>query len=488
VSAPELSLATAGSDVGAHSRRRARALLPRVAAYGATRGAAEGMYAVRGILLAAVLGPAAFGSWALLRLGMRYAALGRLGVTRGLEFELLHPAPERERHTPAGVALGFMLAVAGAASALALAASFVVPSPESRTLLRGFAAAGLGEAGYTWALVCVRVRKSLRHYAALETGSAALHLVAALALARVWGLAGACAGMTLASLAGVAAAVPWVELELRWDAAVLRRLLALGVPVALTGAVGTILLTADRWVVAGWGGATMLGYYSFGASVAVAATALAVVIRTVVFADVYGDTHAVGSAVAVRTHLERAVLPYARLLPPVLGASSLLVGPVVQLGMPRYLPAVPSARLFFLGGVAMGLVNLASLGAVAAGVQRRLPLYAAGAVALTVGLALPALRMGLGLEGAAAAALAGHAAFAAAVVRLDARAAGVARPGWAAAGALAPLLWCAAAVVLAGRLAPGHDARAVILGLAAYLLLLAPLVPGWRAEWGRVRR
>jgi len=470
------------------SARRRGGLWRRVAAYAVTRGATEGLLAARGVLLAALLGPAAFGSWALLRVGMRYAALGGLGISRGLEFELLHPDAEREGRwrAPAGVALGFVLLVSGSLAAVALTASFVVAGADLRLLLRGFAAAGIAESVYGYALVSTRVRRSLRHYAALEAGTAALHLLAAVGLARLWGLPGAYAGLALANLAGLAAASPWLELRPRWSPETLGRLLRRGVPIALTGVTGVLLLTADRWIVAGWGGATMLGYYAFAGSVATAATALALVVRTVVFADVYGEAQAGEAATAVRAHLERAVLPFARLLPPLLGALSLAVGPLVSRGMPGYAAAIPAARLFFLGGAAMGIVSLGSLGAVAAGLQRRLPMYGLMALAVTVGLALLALRLGLGLEGVAGASVAGFVVFAAAVLRLDVREAGFARPGRFVAMALLPVVWCTAAVAVAGRL-PGHDARSTTAALALYALLLLPLSPTWRTEWRRLR-
>jgi O-antigen/teichoic acid export membrane protein len=469
--------------------RRRGALLRRVAAYGLSRGATEGMLAARGILLAALLGPAAFGSWALLRLGMRYAALGGLGISRGLEFELLHPSAGRQEgwRAPAGVALGFVLAVAGSLAAAALAASFVVAGAEQRLLLRGFAAASVAESAYGYALACTRVRKTLRHYAALEAGTAALHLAAAVGLAQVGGLAGAFAGLALANLAGLGVASRWVELRPRWNGRTLRRLLGLGVPIALTNVVAILLLTADRWIVAGWGGATLLGYYAFAGSVATAATALAVVVRTVVFADVYGEAQAGQASAAVGAHLERAVLPFARLLPPLLGALGLAVGPLVAAVMPKYVAAIPAARLFFLGGAAMGTVNLATLGAVAAGHQRRLPLYGLLGLAVSLGLAVLALGAGLGLEGVAGASVAGFVVFAAAVLRLDVHEAGVAAPNRFVATALLPVVWCAAAVAAAGRVA-GHDVRSTAAALALYALLLVPLSPAWRDDWRRLRR
>ena len=464
-------------------------LLRRVAVYAVSRGTTEGMLAARGILLAALLGPAAFGSWALLRLAMRYAALGGLGISRGLEFELLHPAAARSDRwrAPAGVTLGFVLLVAGSLAAAALAASLVVADDGLRLLLRGFAAAGLTESAFGYALVCTRVRKSLRHYAALEAGAAALHLVAAVTLAHRWGLAGAFAGLALANLAGFAAASPWVELRPRWRVATLVRLLRVGLPIALTGIVAMLLLTADRWIVAGWGGATMLGYYAFAGSLATAATALAIVVRTVVFSDVYAEAQAGAAAAAVRAHLERAVLPFARLLPPLLGGLSLLIDPVVAALMPKYTAAIPAARLFFLGGAAIGIVNLASLGAIAAGHQRRLPAYGVLALAATLALAALALVCGLGLEGVAGASVAGFVVFAAAVLRLDVHEAGMPHPGRFVAGALLPVVWCTAAVVLTGWV-PRHDLRSTAGALALYALLLLPLAPTWPAEWRRLRR
>jgi len=87
VTSSEISVAVSGIPAGAQSARNRR-LLQKVAAYGMTRGATEGLLALRSVLLAAMLGPAAFGTWALLRLGMRYSGLAGLGVFRGLEMEL----------------------------------------------------------------------------------------------------------------------------------------------------------------------------------------------------------------------------------------------------------------------------------------------------------------------------------------------------------------------------------------------------------------
>ena len=462
----------------------------RIAAYALSRGTTEVLLAIRSVLLAALLGPAAFGNWALLRLGMRYSGLAGLGVYRGLELELLHPNGKADAHgkrAPADTALGFILIVGGSVSVLAMAGAFLVGDHQYRLLLGGFAVASLAELVYGYAMVCTRVGIGLRRFAILETSTAALHVILAIGLAKVWGLGGAFAGIAAANLIGIGVAARWVPFRPALRMEPLRRLLHVGLPVALTSCVSILLVTSDRWVVAFWGGPTMLGYYAFGASVTVAASALALVIRTVVFRQVYGEAFSAGAPAALRAHLERALLPFARLLPPLLGALGLLVGPAVGLFLPGYTAAIAPARLFLLAGAAMGLVSLAAVGAVAAGQQRRLPIYAGCALVVTTSFSILALLSGAGLEGVAAAALAGHVMYAALVLRLIIRESGISHPDRFVLSTLLPLVWCAVAVAVAELFVTSHSVTATLLGFGVYLLLLFPLVGAWRTEWRRLQ-
>jgi O-antigen/teichoic acid export membrane protein len=252
-------------------------------------------------------------------------------------------------------------------------------------------------------------------------------------------------------------------------------------------AAGIMLATGDRWVVALWGGPTMLGYYAFAGSVTTAGAALAMVVRTVVFPQVYGHASSSGAALALRSHLERALLPFARLLPPLLGGLSLVLGPLVAAAAPSYLPAVAPGRIFLLAGVAMGLVNLASIGAVAAGRQRQLPLYAVSALGLTFALSMTTLASGYGLGAVAGATFAGHLLFAALVLRLNVREAGVPSAERFVGIILLPLVWCAAAVSVVATVFTGLDLRSTACALAVYLLLMTPFLPRWRAEWRRLK-
>jgi O-antigen/teichoic acid export membrane protein len=417
---------------------------------------------------------------------MRYSALSALSVYRGLELELFRSDNDR-RHTAERSALGFVLAVSGSIAALALAGSFLVRDPELRLIFRAFAAASLAEAVYGYTLVCTRARGDLRRYSVLESSTAVLHVLSALGLAWSWGLRGAFAGLVVANLLGVAVAARWVELRPMLDLVAVRRMLRVGVPIVLTMTMGILLGTGDRWVVALWGGPTMLGYYAFAGSVTMAAGALAIVIRTVVFPQVYGEACSHGPAAALRSHVDGILLPYARILPPVLGAISFGLGPVVLSLAPAYAEAVAPARVFLLAGVAMGLVNIASMGAVAAGEQRRLPWYAALALALSCALSIVAVTGGQGIGGVAGATFAGHLVFATLVLRLNVREAGLSRPDRLLVTVLLPLVWCTGSVWISGRLFSGLDPASTAQATAVYLLLLFPLFPVWRDEWRRLR-
>jgi O-antigen/teichoic acid export membrane protein len=465
-------------------------LLQRVAAYSASRGVTEGLLGARGLLLATLLGPAAFGAWALLRLSMRYASFAALGVFRGLELEML--GAER-RHQPgeapaAGAALGFILVESGTLAGLAIAVSFLVADPSHALVLRGFAAAVVLEQGYTYALVWTRVRMSLRRYASLEMANAGLQMVCAVSLAWIWGLAGAFAGMALASGLALLLAANWVEFRPAFRPALLRKLLGVGIPLTASMLLATALYTADRWIVAALGGATLLGYYAFAASISDVTGSFAWVVRTVVFPEVYGHAQASGAAAALERHFDRAVLPFARLYPPVLGAMACVLGPVVAWVLPQYAEAIAPARLFLVGGGAAGLVGLAALGAVAAGRHRSLPFVSLGGLVVSVSLSLLAMRLGRGLEAVAAASLAGQALYAAGVLWLTCREARRTDTAAFLGRALLPLGWCAASVVVIGRLVPANDAASGVLALLGYTLLMLPLAPSMRREWRTVRR
>ena len=74
--------ASTAPGVGAPAGR-----LRRIIGYGAARAAVEALLGLRGVALAALLGPSALGLWSLLRVVAQYLVVAGLGVQRGLEVE-----------------------------------------------------------------------------------------------------------------------------------------------------------------------------------------------------------------------------------------------------------------------------------------------------------------------------------------------------------------------------------------------------------------
>ncbi len=96
-------------------------------------------------MLAAVLGPAAFGAWTLFRLAGRYLGLAELGIRSGLEFEVAKRG-EREAVRFRRAGIGFLGLVFGPIGILALVASFLVTDPLTVLALRVLALTLLAEA------------------------------------------------------------------------------------------------------------------------------------------------------------------------------------------------------------------------------------------------------------------------------------------------------------------------------------------------------
>ncbi|HEU5170128.1 MAG TPA: hypothetical protein VFU46_06305 [Gemmatimonadales bacterium] len=466
-----------------------RTVVRRLVMYGTARALTEGLLGLRGLVLATLLGPAGFGGWALMKLALGYAGFAALGAHRGLELELTRSRSQAQpggRELPGRTALGFLLAVFGVIAAASIAASFAVADPARAFELRAFAGAILSEQLYVYGLVSLRVRASLRQYATLELVHAVLQVVCTCLGALEWGLRGALGGLVLGHVLALGFLPGRVPLRPALSAPVLRRLLRVGFPLAITLAIGRLLATGDRLTVVTFGGRPLLGQYAFAVAVAGLAGSAGWVMRTVVFPDVYRRAQSGGIRLALEEHLARALLPFAHLFPPLLGLAALCIRPAVALFAPTYEAAGAAAETFIFTGVAGGIASLGGVGLVAADRQRVLPLLAAAGTAINLLGSLLALRLGGGLQAVAVAALLAQTGYGLAIVALTLHSARGAVPRTVVRAA-APLLWCAAAVAIARGLEPGADPRSTGLALSIYVALLAPLVPMLRTTIARAR-
>lgn len=448
----------------------------------------EGLLALRGVVLAALLGPEVFGVWAVFRLALRYAGFADLGIQRGVELEV----SGREDAAPWGrAAVGYLATVLGALGLASFAVSFFVEDPWT-TVLRALAFALLVQRLWSYGSSYLRAAGHLRRFAVVELVQAALSVALAGGLTLVWRLPGALTGYVGAMAISVGLLGRTLPLRPSWDRERLRRLLGVGIPLSLAGVAGTLLATADRLIVVGFEGTEALGYYAFAVAVSGVGGVAALVVRTVVFPDVYTAARREGGETAARAHLRDTLIPFTRLLPPLLGLVALALGPAIAIVVPEYAEVVPVARLFIFTGLATGFTGLGTLGVVATDRQRLLPLLSVGGLVLNVLLAVAALRLGWGLAGVAAGALLSRSLTGVAVVVVStaggddgSRVRGALRTTF---DLLWPLVWCAGAVALVGLLRPDTGIVATAGSVLLYLVVLLPLAPAIVREARRQRR
>lgn len=468
-------MSVAESDRGAARR----GLVGRLALYGSSRSVVEGLLGVRGIVLASVLGPYGFGIWALFRLVLGYGAFVGLGLLRGMELEVAKARGEPQRDERASwgrSAAGFTLAVFGLISAVLLAASPFVAEPWARQLLWAVAAGLLLERLYFYALNYLRACGSLGRYAVLELVQAGLQLVLTVALGVLFGVLGAFTGFVLANVISLALAGSHAPLRPAFELSRLRAMLSVGLPLSLNLLLAMLLNTVDRVVIGAMLGIEALGQYAFAVAVASLGLSAALVVRTVVFPDLYGRLADEAAATVNRSHLERTVRPFVLLLAPPVGLVALLLGPAITALLPQYAASAAAASLFIFAGVAQGATSLAILGVVAAKRQIVLPAFTVAALLVNAALAYATLASGLGLTGLAAGALIGRLAYTAGVLGLVATTAAMA-PVRAATTILWPVVWCALLVsLIQASLTPAADLPSLATAAAAYLVGVTPVL------------
>jgi len=459
------------------------------AAYGAARTVVEALLAVRGVVLATVLGPTSFGVWTLFRLTLRYGAFAAMGIHRGIEVEvagLPRESAAAARREWGRSSVGYLLVVYSVLGTVALTSSLLF-GPPTRETLWAVAVGLVLERLWVYGSSYLRAEGRLGRFAAVELTHAASSLLLTTVLALAWGLAGAYAGFMVAMGFAIALLGRSVPFRPRVSVPRVRHLLGVGVPLSLAAIVNTLMTTADRLIVAALAGTETLGFYAFAVATSGLGASAAWVVRTVVFPDVYARARREGGRVAAEEHLHNNVVPVAVLLPPLLGFAALALGPVIVLIAPGYEGVIPVARLFMFTGAAAGIMTLGTLGLVAMQRQRLVPMIATGGLAMNVTSAFAALQAGLGLLGVAAGVLASRSLTAFGIVALASGVSGSVGMGRLALQLLGPVTWCATVVAILGWQFPDHGLASTAVATFLYSVALVPLAPALHRAFQRMR-
>lgn len=320
---------------------------------------------------------------------------------------------------------------------------------------------------------------------------AAADITVTVALAEVWGIAGAVAGMTLASLV-VVAYLGWLSRDLGpyrparlpWPA--LRGLIALGVPMLLQNVMWFNITNVDKLVILSFIDRQSLAYYSIAQTIAavvlLVSASLAQVIGPLMIRR-YAETSTAASLVGL---VRRSVFILAYGLP-VLPAIIWLVGPALfALVLPRYAAAVPlldaSSVAMYAIGITLGLWSL-YVTLERQGLQVGL---LAAAMSLSAGMGIVLIRLGWGVAGVAIGAVVASVLYMAAFVAIALRLLG--RTGAEIVRdlgrTLLPVLLCATMVVILNIVPGGWGLSRIWLAVPAFLITVTVSGAGLRLALG----
>ena len=377
------------------------------------------------LLLRLLLSPAQMGVWQALKLFLSYGNYANLGISKGAarEFNVAlgsgHTAAARR-----GLNLAFTVntitSLLYAAVLLGVAAWITLSSDG---LWANAWALGLAAVGgltvltryVTFHVTILRTKQAFATTSQLSIIEAALTLVVCGLATWRWGLAGLYAGTLVVLLVSLIFVRRHAGATLRWawQTAEIRRLMGIGVPILLAGAVSSLFRSLDKLMILGYlsDREFQLGCYSLAVMVGSQLFGLGNMLAMVMgprYGESYGrwgDRRAVAGLAARASELLAAAIA----LPAALAV--LAVPPLLAWLLPDYRTGLAPMVWLVPGVVALVLALPGSQYLVAVGRQRR----ALAAVLIAVALAALgnhlALRGGYGLIGVAAATAAGYAVY-----------------------------------------------------------------------------
>lgn len=315
--------------------------------FGSSTGFVQLSRVASGLVVAALVDPAAWGVWYLLNLIIAYGGVTQLGVLNGMNREV----PAASGHGDALLArqlrstsLGFVLLTTGAALLLLFGSALTIPGLDlSKEFLLTLVLL-LSTQLFTYATTSLRSTTNFTQLSRLQLLQAIVYPVFSIAGAVFLGIAGFIIGQimalgvcTLATL-GSGTVIWRPKLDMRLG----RRLIGVGFPIMLVGLIHTLFATVDRWIVAGNLGPAALGHYSL-AIMALSAVAL---LPQVISQQFYPRLAYAWSAKKDAGELRRMatrqrVFTYIAVVPMV-ALIALLAPPIVKAFLPQYAPGIPA--------------------------------------------------------------------------------------------------------------------------------------------------
>jgi O-antigen/teichoic acid export membrane protein len=235
--------------------------------FGGSTVADQAMRLLANLVVAAIVGPVAWGTWYLLNLALQYGSLLHLGALNGMQREVAAAIGRGDEEAAVGLrrtAVGFVLLVYGVALAVLLGVLVPLGLVAATPRLGLMVALLISQQAFAMAFTHMKARTDFRAASRLQFASSLTYPLAAVGGAYLSGLDGFLAGLVATYVLlgiGAATATPGLFAPL-FDVGASLRLLRIGFPIMLVGISYTLFATVDRWVIQGAMGAEALGHYA----------------------------------------------------------------------------------------------------------------------------------------------------------------------------------------------------------------------------------
>lgn len=362
------------------------------------------------VIVARRLGPAGMGLLGLSQLWILVASFARPGMLQAGVREIQHAAgagdPQRAEQVQDAALAGELAALAVTLALTLTAVLFWYDEPEMRRmawLTAGVIAVnGLYQLidGFQWAWqrYTLAARANLVMKLAQPTA-----LLAGVYAAGVYGAVLAPAAAAAATAAFYCTQPGAVRWRPRWDPALLKRLLGVGVPLSLFGSLYWGFRASDRALTASLLTVTDLGYFTFVMTFINHGCQWVSDFLNVLQANLFSELGKAGRVRPLSERLQRLCLLVLTVTGTAAGLAQTAFHPAVALFVPKFLPGVPAFELLALNMVAITaplLFNTVLTSAVVDQQWRVAALQAAG-LAVNVALGWSFVNAGWGLSGIA---------------------------------------------------------------------------------------
>ena len=367
---------------------------------------ARGLGLVRGLLVAAFLGPATYGLWSAMSLILTYGSQSHLGIFNALDREV---PLNRGKNDPEkavlvqDVALSSIFSLPLLIALVLFGISFLYSnSPEVAFGLRILAPTLIFSLIYNYFNRVFRTYNRFNVVARLVVITAIIDALLSISLSKYFGIYGLfIAQLTVYfAITFIAKRYHTFKIRIRFDYVEALRLLKIGFPILIVGLTATLLMTADRLMIINFLGRVPLGYYAIGLGVANVLLLVPQVISQVLYPQI---AYAFG-----KTQRKEDLQPYVTqpqtlmsLANPIVAGLLYIIYPLlVTLLLPDYIPGIAAVRILIIGWVFM---SFPGPGSALYTINRQKTVLAIVTVAVVINVTLNyvAIRLGMGIVGVA---------------------------------------------------------------------------------------